>query len=301
MPAPKHCLKSAHTHQSDSSTLRQPACTLQTARSTVTASNTLHQHLAAALQRHGTSMPAPNCKHHSDSSAHSANSMRAPKRTKSFDSSTSPTGWDLLSQIHVIMQIDVLKDNLIFPNHTPESYPRIIPQLKPHQRASLFWDRPIFSPSKFFGMGFPKMFFQLLGNIHWWKTPISPRTMATGIDARYRYKYLDLYSYYSFYMFTIVTMVPILPPLVPKVVQHVSSCPEVLGSKVGTSVELALPPLQSSGAEKFVGSFHSHGGTPIARWFIGKIPWKWMIWRYPCFWTPPYIYIYKYLIYNMTI
>ena len=126
-----YTLTHTHTHHSDSSTLRQqlqqrsaaaPACPLQTARSIVAASNTLHQHLAAALQRQGASMPTPNCRHYSDSSTHSANSMWAPKRTRSFDSSTSPTGWYWFCT-GSCMQIDVLKDNLIFPNHTPESYP----------------------------------------------------------------------------------------------------------------------------------------------------------------------------------
>ena len=96
----------------------------QTTHSTVTASNTLHQHLAAALQRHGTSMPAPNCTHHSDSSTHSANSMRAPKRTKKLWQQQLETGF---AQIRVCK--DVLKDNLIFPNQSPRIIPQIIPRI----------------------------------------------------------------------------------------------------------------------------------------------------------------------------
>jgi hypothetical protein len=37
------------------------------------------------------------------------------------------------------------------------------------------------------------------------------------------------------------------------------------------------------------GGFLSHGGTPIAGWFVSwKILFKWMIWGYPHFRKPPY-------------
>ena len=73
MPAPKHCLKRAH--HSDSSTFKHhPQATPCTSSGT----------------RKAPACP-PNCTHHCDSSTHSGNSMPAPKHTKHFDTSTSPT------------------------------------------------------------------------------------------------------------------------------------------------------------------------------------------------------------------
>ena len=49
------------------------------------------------------------------------------------------------------------------------------------------------------------------------------------------------------------------------------------------------------------GAFHSHGGTPIAGWFMMENPLDWMIWRYHHFWKPPCLFSGWYRCHTWTI
>ena len=146
MPAPKQGLKHTPLWQqhlqtppsgSTCSSTRAPPASLQSVHTTLTASNTLHQHLAAALQRHHDARSkartplwkknAQRQQHASSRALHVWYNHQQLKRFQGKCGQITIRGGCRETLNHTKSRS---------ANHTHESYPRIIPRIIPPSQTS---------------------------------------------------------------------------------------------------------------------------------------------------------------------